>query len=214
MPTSPTQPVLLIADDHPILVEGIRAITARSFPGVQITSCAPADVLRNSGKKAWDAVILGNPCQHIDLTDLVKSLRAHGFSAPVLVFSSRDDRTLALRLLNCGAAGFLTKDVSPESFTSCLRKLLRGESVVTPELRAAMKAAGRKTDRAGVDGLTDREMAIFQLIGSGTGTREIADRLGISVRTVEKHRENIKLKLGLHNAAQLATAATSWVVEH
>ena len=116
--------------------------------------------------------------------------------------------------LGAGATGYVTKGQPPETVLAAIRQVLEGKVFVsddlTPALLRCFTAAGRKKASSLVDLLSGREFEVFQMIGQGMATRAIADDLHVSIKTVNTHRENIKKKLGLANAAELARAALRW----
>jgi DNA-binding NarL/FixJ family response regulator len=137
------------------------------------------------------------------------------------VYSAFEETVFAERALRAGANGYLMKKAPPEELLIAIRDVLRGQVYVSRDLalRAFQKSleAAPRTRASGtapvVDNLSDREMHVFQLIGSGLGTKKIAHSMNLSVKTIESHRENIKRKLGLNSSRQLIERATRWVEE-
>jgi DNA-binding NarL/FixJ family response regulator len=133
----------------------------------------------------------------------------------VLVVSMHDENLYAERILRAGGRGYIMKHEGGEKLMQAIRLVLAGQIYVSGQVssRILENLAGHRpgTTRSPVETLTDREFQIFQLIGQGTGTRQIADKLGVSVKTVEVHRLNVKRKLDLRTATQLVQAAIRWV---
>jgi DNA-binding NarL/FixJ family response regulator len=149
--------------------------------------------------------------------ELVKDLRAHEIELPILILSMHDESLYAERALRAGANGYVSKQEASEKFMEAVRQVLNGEIYLDPKF---MKQIVKRifTDHTGdmtvsVDRLTDRELAVFELIGEGKTAREIAIRLRIGSTTIDTYRARIKEKLGLENAAQLRTNATLWLQE-
>ena len=139
----------------------------------------------------------------------------------ILVYSAFEEAIFAERALRAGANGYLMKKAVKEEMVTAIRDVLRGQIYVSRDLamRAFQKSIEtRSQDRllgrvTHVENLSDREMHVFQLIGSGLGTKKIAHALNLSVKTIETHREHIKHKLGLNSGQALAERATKYVEE-
>ncbi len=163
------------------------------------------------------ALRLGNG----DSLEFVKALKAQTPGLLILVYSAFEESIFAERALRAGANGYLMKKAAKEELLTAIRDVLRGQIYVSRDLaiRAFQKSlATPQQNRAGnlpiVDNLSDREMHVFQLIGSGLGTKKIAHALNLSVKTIESHRENIKRKLGLNSGRQLIERAIKFVEEN
>lgn len=146
--------------------------------------------------------------------EFIKDLRATRSRVPVLVFSMYPETLYAERVLRAGARGYIMKSEGAEKLLEAIRKVLRGDIYLSPAMleRLASRFTGhpRATEADPVAALTDRELEIFELIGGGLETREIARRLRLGVSTVETHRAHLKEKLGLASATQLIRAAVEW----
>jgi len=135
----------------------------------------------------------------------------------MLVISTFKDSLYAERALRAGALGYLNKQQSSEKVIEVIRTVLQGEIFVDPETRRRLinqALRGTVLTNSPVEQLTDRELEVFRLIGEGTTTGIIAEQLFLSVHTVDRHRENIKRKLGLSNANELTCTAAQWLVEN
>jgi DNA-binding NarL/FixJ family response regulator len=132
-----------------------------------------------------------------------------------MVITQCDEMLYAERALKAGARGYIMKNRPPSEIPKAIRTVLAGEYYFSPRVAAQalhrMAAGKSENQRDGVANLTDRELLIFQLLGSGIKTRDVADKLYLSVKTVETHRENIKHKLKLSGSAELIRHATNWV---
>lgn len=151
--------------------------------------------------------------------ELIKDLRARFPSLPILVVSLHDENVYAERTLRAGAKGFVMKAEPTEVLLQAIRTVLSGELYLSKRMRTKMLdrmfSSARSGDVSPVDALSDRELEVFQLIGEGLGTRTIADRLSLSVKTVETHKSRIKTKLHLRDGTELIQYAVKWALsEH
>jgi len=149
--------------------------------------------------------------------DLIKALRARYAGLPVLVLSIYDEMIYAERALRAGARGYVMKQEAPQTVVTAIRTVLAGKQFlsarVTAELISRMPYEGRKETMSSLDCLTMREFEVFQYIGNGLGNRHIAEKLNISVKTVENYRERIKNKLNLESASEMVQYAVQWVID-
>jgi DNA-binding NarL/FixJ family response regulator len=207
---------VLIVDDHPLIRQGISTLLAQTD---DLEVCAEAE----SAPKALAAMDQARPdAAVVDLTlkegsglELIKDLRIRYPDVVVLVLSMRDEGFYAERVLRAGARGYVTKEEGPQKVVEGIRKVLQGQIYVSEKM--ASKVMGKIVEGASQPGgsptaeLTDRELAVLELIGAGLPTREIATRLHISPKTVDSHREHIKDKLKLDGATELLKYAVQWV---
>ena len=209
---------ILIVDDHPIVREHLGELINQQK---DMKVCGEAE----DGHTAMTAVKDLKPdLAIVDLSlknahgiDLVKDLKVQYPDLPVLVLSMHDESVFAGRVLRAGARGYITKQEPTEKVMEAIRHILDGNVY----LSEAMSAKVLKRMSGGQPGitpspmetLTDRELEVFQLIGEGHGTREVADALRLDVKTVETYRARIKEKLNLPNAAILVQEAVRWVEE-
>ena len=145
--------------------------------------------------------------------DLVKDIKIRYGDLPVLILSMHDENLYAERCLRAGARGYITKDETIENIIQAIRRVLGGDIHLSPEIssRVLKKAVGASNGEGDlISTLSDRELEVFRLIGRGLRTTDIADRLHLSVKTIETYREHIKVKLHLGNAAQLTQYAVQW----
>lgn len=148
--------------------------------------------------------------------DLIKQLRSICPEIKLLVFTMHDEPLYAERVLKAGAHGYITKEEGTEKAIEAVRKLLTGKAYVSDHVRErmveAMTGFSKATNAGTLESLSDREIQVLELIGSGVGSAEIAKQLNLSVKTVESHREHIKTKLGLRRAPELVRYAYNWVM--
>jgi DNA-binding NarL/FixJ family response regulator len=207
---------LLIVDDHPLMRRGLTALI-ESEPDLSIaaeasTSRGALELVRQTEP---DLVIVDLALGEDDGLSLIKEMDSRHPEIPTLVLSMYDEKVYAERCLRAGAYGYVSKRQLDDSLLRAIRRLLDGEIYMTGELqrRLAVKCVGRPERGAGdeLNALTDRELQVFRLIGEGRTTREIAEILNLSVKTIESHREHIKNKLTLESSAQMVQRATQWV---
>jgi DNA-binding NarL/FixJ family response regulator len=144
---------------------------------------------------------------HGEGIDLVRSVRAHHPHLPILVLSTLDEAVYAERMLSVGANGYITKQAPSDEFLVSLRRVLNGEIYVSAAVGSNMirkyAAGGSYPSADPVERLSNRELQILLMIGKGMSTRETAQSLHLSVKTVESHRQRIKRKLNLRTGLQL-----------
>jgi DNA-binding NarL/FixJ family response regulator len=134
----------------------------------------------------------------------------------MLVSSMHDESLFAERALRAGAAGYISKQEPPEKMIDAMRRVLQGEIYLSSRMSTRLLhrlTAGESIDADPVESLSDRELEVFEMIGQGLGTKQIAGKLNLSHKTIETHREKIKSKLNLKNSSELSRHATQWVLE-
>jgi DNA-binding NarL/FixJ family response regulator len=206
---------VLIIDNHPIVREGLRRVIDHEE---DLLVCAEADTAHDARMaiKEYnpDVMIADIGLNQGDGIELVRDVRAHYPRLPILVLSSHDETIYAERLLSVGANGYIMKHASSEQILISLRRVLDGEIYVSQDVGFNMirKSATRGTQMSAnpIDRLSNRELQILHLIGKGMSTRQTADSLNLSVKTVESHRQRIKMKLNLHSGTHLVQFAINW----
>lgn len=148
--------------------------------------------------------------------ELTKTIRETSPHLPVLILSMHDETLYAERALRAGARGYVMKQEAAETVLNAIRKVIAGEIYISPHLSSRLlqdMVSGNRTEpeKFGIDTLSDRELEVFELVGRGHSTRAIADRLKLSVKTIETHRAHIKQKLNLNDASELVHRAFHWV---
>ncbi len=166
-------------------------------------------------KQKFDLALLDISLPDKNGLELIKDIRALCPELPMLVVSMHDEMIYAERVLRAGGRGYIMKQEGGEKFLAAIRQVLAGQVYVSQNMSARILEvfSGRQPDNfsSPVRRLSDREFEVFQLIGQGIGTREIADKLHLSIKTVEVHRANIKEKLALKTATELVRYAVRWV---
>jgi DNA-binding NarL/FixJ family response regulator len=206
----------LIVDDHPVVRQGLRAVLNRT---TDLTACGEAqtiyDALRLIEQLQPDVVAVDISLGGDSGIDLIKDIRVRHPRLPVLTLSVHDEEIYAERVLRAGANGYITKAEGPDCVLKALRTVLSGQVFLSERMSSQMlsRMTGRKADEGGlsVDRLSDRELQVYELIGKGTSTRDIAKSLHLSIKTVESHRANIKEKLQIGSATELLQHAIRWV---
>jgi DNA-binding NarL/FixJ family response regulator len=216
---SPTPPRrIFVVDDHPVVRRGLRELIAGE-PDLEVAGEASdrAGALREVAALQPDLALvdlsLGSVVEGLEL---VKELHAAHPQLAILVTSMHDEEIYAERVLRSGARGFVGKHEGPDVFLERIRTVLRGGIAVSKDLSQSLvrRAVGqRDREERKPLRLSDRELEIFALIGEGVGTREIAERLRVSPKTVETHRERIKVKLGVSTASELVARAVRFLLE-
>ena len=163
-----------------------------------------------------DILIVDMSLDGPDGIELLKTIRAKDPRLPVLMLSMHDESLYAERALRAGANGYIMKQEATERVLVAIRQILGGEVYVSDRMAKKMLqqfigALGRRPGAPSIDELTDRELEVFRLIGQGHGTRQIAEELHLSVKTVESYYAHIKEKLSLKNARELVQHAVQWV---
>ena len=217
-PAPPADPRkrILVVDDHPFMRAGLAQLIDRQ-PDLHVCCEAgnPAEALQALAKGRPDLVLTDITMPGRSGAEFIKDLLALHPGLPVLVISMHDESIYAERMLRAGARGYIMKEAGGEALLAALRQVLGGQVYVSPKLSARLleNLTGGKPrgSSSPIAKLTDREFEIFQLIGQGKSTHDIAAQLGLSTKTVDVHRANIKGKLGITDGTQLVRHAVRWV---
>ena len=210
---------ILIVDDHPIVREGLVAVLSNK-PGLEICGQAStiAEALTLIDSKHPDLAIIDISLPDGSGLDLIKRIKARNVPTKMLVMSMSDESLYAERALRAGAMGFLHKQEAREKLLDAIRLILDGEIFVSPAINNRLLQqvmAGKKPlQQSPLSALSDRELEVFELVGQGLTSGEIAHRLHLGIKTVETHRQRIKGKLELRTGAELVRHATQWVLEN
>ena len=205
---------VLIVDDHPLMRKALRALVTAQ-PDLEV--CGEAD-------NEPEAIALFRRCRPslaiVDLSlrsgsglDLIKRIHCIDEHARILVVSVHDDALYAPRAIEAGALGYVNKAEPEERILESIRKVVEGKvalSAATSDQLIHRWVGRRSAPGTMVEKLSDRELEVLELIGEGLATRRIAEHLRLSVKTIETHREKLKLKLDLPDGAALARYAAVW----
>lgn len=206
---------IVVIDDHPILRQGIVQLIneQKDFTVVGQTDEAKKAVSLIQQAKP-DCVVLDVSLKGSSGIEAAKDIKVVFPKMKILMLSMHDENIYASRALKAGATGYVMKDAPPEAVIVALRKVMNGEVAISATYSAKLlrNFAHRGADATAspVDLLSDRELEVFTFIGKGFGTRPIAEKLNLSVKTIESHRAHIKEKLNLETATELVHYAIQW----
>jgi DNA-binding NarL/FixJ family response regulator len=209
---------VLVVDDHPIVRQGLALLINRE---PDLTVCGEAEDSRMAMQSITttkpDILVVDISLNGPDGLDLLKDIRMRHPELPVLILSMHDESIYAERALRAGAQGYIMKQEASEKVLVALRRILSNEIYVSERIANRMlqryigsPGEGRPSS---VADLTDRELEVFRLIGEGHSTRQIAEQLHISVKTVESYQAHIKEKLSLRSARELVQHAIQWSLD-
>jgi DNA-binding NarL/FixJ family response regulator len=215
-PGAPARRTILIVDDHPVFREGLVRIVNQEKDLVACGEAASAaEALARVDDARPDLVVIDISLEGTSGIDLLKALRGRLPGTRFLVLSMHPESLYGERALRAGAHGYVMKRESGRTLLAAIRHVLDGKTYIGPDLNEQilrrLAAPAREARASAVDRLSDRELEVFQLIGQGLGTRQISERLGVSMKTVESHREHIKEKLHLDSTSTLVQRAIHWV---
>lgn len=207
---------IVICDSIPLCREAICSLIQKGGDLRLVGACATAaETLRLLESQSAELVIVELSEADGGGLGLIQELRVHHPRIRILVLSSHSEKCIAERTLQAGAHGFVHKSKGLDSILGAIRTVAGGGNYISEELSAhlAMKYLGVGNSAGGspLDGLSNRELQVFRLIGSGQPTRAIADVLGISVKTVETYIDHLKRKLGVNSGVALSHRAVQWM---
>jgi DNA-binding NarL/FixJ family response regulator len=208
---------VLIVDDHPIVRQGLRRMIE---PEPDLVVCGEVQTEREARTAiralSPDVVIVDISLAQGDGLELVRDVHAQQPELPMLVLSMHDELIYAERLLAAGASGYIMKQAASDQLLIALRQVLSGGTYLSESLAGNLGRSDAAIGGSGVgsadpiDRLSNRELQVLSLIGRGMSSREAAEALGLSVKTVETHRQSLKRKLNLATNAQLLQYAINW----
>jgi DNA-binding NarL/FixJ family response regulator len=205
---------ILIVDDHPIVRLGIRQMLAAERDLEVCGEAASPEAARQLIKSARpDLAIVDLSLAEGTGLDLIRSLRESLPTLPVLILSMHDEALFAERVLRAGARGYIMKREAITGLVGAIRQVLTGRVYVSEGMaQAVLERLGHEPAAPDnpLASLTDRELEVFDLIGRGQNTGTIAEQLGVSIKTIETYRSNIKTKLNLKDATDLIRFAATW----
>lgn len=209
---------VFVLDDHPIVRQGL-ALLINQEPDLVVSGQAEEahSALKGIAACRPDIVIVDISLSGPDGLDVIKTIRTTDASLPVLVLSMHEETVYAERALRAGANGYIMKQEATEKVLVALRRILNHEIYVSERIANKLLrqyVSGAATAKQSpVSELTDRELEVFRLIGEGHGTRQIAEELHVSVKTVESYQAHIKEKLSLRSARELVQHAIQWAID-
>lgn len=211
---------ILIVDDHPAVREAL-AMRINRQPDLEVCGEAAdmVEALRLVVKTRPNAAVIDISLKTGSGLDLIKRIKDRSDDVHILVWSMHSESLYARRALQAGALGYINKDQATDKIVEAIRRVLTGkvwlsEAMAENLLQRAVGTRQENVIHSPADALSDRELEVFRLIGDGVKTADIAQRLHLSVKTVETYRDRIRLKLDLTNGTELSHYATEWVLEH
>jgi DNA-binding NarL/FixJ family response regulator len=216
-PTASSPRRIFVVDDHPVVRQGLTLLINRE---PDLTVCGDAEEAHSALERIAtlkpDLMVVDISLDGPDGLDLLKTVRTRDQQLPILILSMHDELLYAERALHAGANGYIMKQEAAEQVLVAIRRLLNGDIFVSDRMASAMlrRVVGRAPaePQSPIANLTDRELEVFRLIGQGHGTRQIAEQLHISVKTVESYQAHIKDKLSLKNSRELVQRAIQWTM--
>jgi DNA-binding NarL/FixJ family response regulator len=213
----PCKARILVVDDHPLMRDGL-ATQICSQPDLEV--CGEAedveDALAVLERTPVDLAVIDIALKRGSGMELMRQIQARHPQVKMLVLSAHPESLYGQRCLRAGARGYLSKQQSRQHLIEAIRQVLDGLHYLSPQLTKLLlnMSLGGSEAAQGVEQLSDRELEVFRLVGQGVTTRAIANRLQLSVHTIDSYREHIKTKLGLSNATQLQQHAIEWVLQN
>jgi DNA-binding NarL/FixJ family response regulator len=209
---------IFIVDDHAMVRRGLRELLSHEADLVVCGEAATvADALSGIKEQKPQLIIIDISLKGGSGIELIKQIRVVDDEIKMLVLSVHDEALYSERVLRAGAHGYVSKSDAAENVLQAIRQILQGmvylSSGMTNRVLSRV-ARGQQLEDDPVMGLTDRELEVFEQIGNGQSTSQIAEELHVSVKTVESHRENIKNKLSLKSGTELSHRAVQWVTRH
>jgi DNA-binding NarL/FixJ family response regulator len=213
---SPEKRDILIVDDHPIVRQGLAQLIGQEH---DLNVCGQAEDAYQAMKAIRDLkpdlVVVDIALKETSGMELIKDIKVQYPGLPVLTLSMHDEAVYGERALRAGAKGYIMKQEATDKVVTAIRRVLAGEVYISDGMAAKMvgRLVGSASDRgtSPIERLSDRELEVFRLIGEGYGTREMAEKLHLSVKTIETYRAHIKDKLGFQDANELLRSAIQWV---
>lgn len=207
---------VFVVDDHPVVRQGLAGLIEQES---DLEICGEAEDVPQALKLLRDCkadlVIADLSLKHGSGLELITEIRIRFKHLPVLMLSMHDELVYAERVIKAGASGYIMKSEEPEQVIAAIRQVLGGSIYVSDRMASRILrgfAQGRSPESvSSIALLSDREFEVFQLIARGMGTRQVAETLHLSVKTIDTHRQHIKAKLGFKDASELTHFAISWI---
>jgi DNA-binding NarL/FixJ family response regulator len=207
---------IYLVDDHPLMRKGI-AMTLDLEMDFEVCGQAESaeEAISDIPAKKPDIVVIDISLPGMNGIELIKHLKAQNPELFMLVVSRHDEDMYAERAIKAGARGYLMKMEAGDVIVNAIRRILKGQIYLSEEINnkllMGMMAGGQVGRSSPLEILSDRELEVFELIGSGSTTREIAERMHVSIKTVESYRTRIKIKLDISTGNELIKQAVQWV---
>ncbi|MCF7855110.1 MAG: response regulator transcription factor [Candidatus Pacebacteria bacterium] len=205
---------VIVVDDHPVVRRGLaQLINHETDLEVCKETGSAQETLKAISEQEPDIVVLDLTLGDTNGFSLIKDIKMRHKGVAVLVLSMHDESLYAERALRAGAQGYIMKEEATERVIGAIRRVLKGDIHLSEKMSTRLLSqmlGGTKDHQSHLSCLSDRELEVFELIGRGLQTRQIAEKLHLSVKIIETHRANIKRKLDLGNAIELLQYATQW----
>jgi len=214
----PEKSRVLIVDDHPLFREGMRQMIDRNPPlKVCGEAATPAAAMKAVEELEPDLVLVDISLDGGDGIELIKSLKAKYEDLPILVISMHNESLYAERALRAGALGYVMKSEAARTVKAAIFKVLGGDIFLSDKMSASVLSrmihGKNEPPVSPVEQLSDRELQVFQMLGEGKSSRQIAEELELTIPTIHSFRNRIKEKLQFQNATELVVRANQWVME-
>jgi DNA-binding NarL/FixJ family response regulator len=209
-------PKILIVDDHPLVRAGLAQLIS-DCPDLEVCAEAAdmAEALKQIDSTNPDLAIIDLSLAGGSGLDLIEHIKSRNRNILMLVASMHDEMLYAERVLAAGARGYINKQEAQESIIRAIRQVLSGKvylsEAMTERMLSGMVDAG--PEKRDIDSLSNRELQVFELIGQGVPSGQIASQLNLSIKTIETHQAHIKRKLGLGSAHELNQRAIRWTMD-
>jgi DNA-binding NarL/FixJ family response regulator len=215
-PAGSRKTAIMVVDDHPLMRAGLSQLIGRQS---DLMVCAeagdPASATQELTRTKPDLIITDITMPGRSGFEFIKDLVAVNPEVRILVVSMHDEVVYAERALRAGARGYVMKEAGGDNLLAAIRQVISGQVYLSPKMSAKVldDLSARKPRGSGspIERLSDREFEVFQLVGAGKSTRDIAKQLHLSPKTVDVHRAHIKEKLNLPDSAALVRHAIRWV---
>jgi DNA-binding NarL/FixJ family response regulator len=208
---------VLLVDDHPLVRRGLAEVISRE---PDLEACGEAGDVQEAitavDRIKPDLVVIDLTLRAGHGLELIEMLKGREPQVKMLVSSMHDEMLFAERVLRAGAMGYVSKQEPPETLLRAIRQVLSGEVYLSPRMTNRLLhrvASGQSSQEDPVQCLSNREIEVYEMIGQGLTIQQIAQRLHLSPKTVETHREKVKQKLNLKSSAELNRRAVQWVLE-
>lgn len=207
---------VLVVDDHPIVREGLADLINKE-KDLEVCGCAEdiPQTIEAIKKLEPDVVTVDISLEDASGLELIKDIKTQFSGLPVLALSMHPESFYAERAVRAGAKGYITKQEATKNVITAIRKVLSGGLYLSEQMKEKLLHSligdGESDGTVSpIDRLTDRELEVFSLLGQGRGTRQIAEQLCLSVKTIETYRSRIKEKLNLSSGSELLQCAFQW----
>lgn len=208
---------VLVVDDHPIVQLGLADLIAHE-PDLEVCATAAdvSEAIQQVETVRPNVAVIDISLKGGSGIELIELLRNRHPELKMLVSSMHDESLFAERALRAGAMGFINKQEAPEEVIAAIRQVLSGQVYLSARMANRLLhcvVGGKSLHHNPIEDLSNRELEVFELIGQGMTTKQIARKLHLSPKTIETHREKIKRKLDLKNSAELSCRAVQWSLE-